>query len=454
MYEFFRQIYLRLPLSPGLRYRIGHMRRRWMRRGLAAIQVEAAEVLSAPLAADGVAAPVAQPNAVPPATEGQPDWVFFGVIDWHFRHQRPQQLALALARAGRRVFYVSVNFVDSAEPGFELERLDPALPLFQVFFHLPGPHSVYAGPPTEPTLDQLRTGQLALWERAGIAQAVHVVQHPYWFKLAAFLPPARLVYDCMDFHAGFDNTGDAHAGAEERLMALADLTIVTSDYLADHARRLGAREVAMIRNGAEFEHFSKAAEGPAGRPAASRRPVLGYYGAIAEWFDTALVERLSAAFPEADIVLIGADTAGVGQRLACCANVRMTGEKPYAELPGWLATFDVCLIPFRIIDLTLATNPVKMYEYLSAGKPVVSVNLPELQAFADLVYLAQGPDAFVDQVSKALAESSDTSSASVKALRQRRAAFAAGQTWARRAADLLQAADHRGSEPSVSAHWL
>jgi len=450
LYEFLRQLYLRLPLSPGLRYRIGHMRRRWMRRGLASIHVDAAELLSAPLSADGDAAPVAESNAVPPAIEGQPDWVFFGVIDWHFRHQRPQQLALALARAGRRVFYVSVNFVDSAEPGFELERLDAALPLFQVFFHLPGPHSVYVGPPADATLVQLRTGQLALWERAGIAQAVHVVQHPYWFKLAAFLPPARLVYDCMDFHAGFDNTGDAHAGAEERLMAMADLTIVTSDYLADHARRLGAREVAMIRNGAEFEHFRTAAVNPSAGKMPGRRPVLGYYGAIAEWFAPDLVARLSAAFPQADIVLIGADTAGVGQRLSACANVRMTGEKPYAELPGWLATFDVCLIPFRITELTLATNPVKVYEYLSAGKPVVSVNLPELQSFGDLVYRAGNADDFVAQVAQALTESADVSSPAVLALRERRAIFAASQTWARRADDLLRAAGLRASEPSVS----
>ena len=450
VYEILRRLYLRLPLSPGLRYRIGHLRRRWMRRGLAAVQVDAVEVLALPPAEGADAA--AAPEPLPAGRVGQPDWVFFGVIDWHFRHQRPQQLALALARAGRRVFYVSVNFVDAAQPGFELERLDPALPLFQVFFHLPGPHSVYAGPPDAPTLERLRTGQLALWERAGIQQAVHLVQHPYWFALAAFLPPARLVYDCMDFHAGFDNTGDAHASAEQRLMTLADLTIVTSDYLADHARRLGARHVAMIRNAAQFEHFHAAAthdEPPGARPA-TRRPVLGYYGAIAEWFDPALVARLSAAFPQADIVLIGADTAGVGAQLAGCANVRLPGEKPYAELPRWLAGFDVCLIPFRLTELTLATNPVKAYEYLSAGKPVVGVDLPELRPFGDLVYRAADADDFIAQTARALAEAGHPAAPAVADLRQRRTAFAAGQTWDQRAQDLLRAAADRSSEPSVS----
>jgi GT2 family glycosyltransferase/glycosyltransferase involved in cell wall biosynthesis len=452
LYEFLRQLYLRLPLSPGLRYRIGHMRRRWLRRGLAVHRVEASALLSVEVSPGTGAAENRQSDDVAALANAQQDWVFFGVIDWHFRHQRPQQLALALARAGRRVFYVSVNFVDSAQPGFELERLDPNLPLFQVFFNLPGPHSVYEGPPSEGTLDALRAGQLALWERAHIRQAVHVVQHPYWFALAAFLPPARLVYDCMDFHAGFDNTGDAHAGTEERLIALADLTIVTSDYLAAHASRLGARQVAMIRNAAEFEHFHVAAvpnnaATPGGR---QRRPVLGYYGAIAEWFDPDLVARLSAAFQGADIVLIGADTAGVGQRLSSCANVRLTGEKPYAELPQWLAGFDVCLIPFRITELTLATNPVKAYEYLSAGKPVVSVGLPELQQFGDLVYRAQDSDDFIAQVSRALAEAAADASPATVGLRQRRTEFAAGQTWTQRAADLLRAADDRSAEPSVS----
>jgi GT2 family glycosyltransferase/glycosyltransferase involved in cell wall biosynthesis len=423
-----------------------------MRRGLAVHRVEASALLSVEASPGTGAAENRQPDDVAALANSQQDWVFFGVIDWHFRHQRPQQLALALARAGRRVFYVSVNFVDSAQPGFELERLDPNLPLFQVFFNLPGPHSVYEGPPSEGTLDALRAGQLALWERAHIRQAVHVVQHPYWFALAAFLPPARLVYDCMDFHAGFDNTGDAHAGTEERLIALADLTIVTSDYLADHAQRLGARQVSMIRNAAEFEHFQSAAAKPeqAGSTPGVRRPVLGYYGAIAEWFDPALVARLSDAFPQVDIVLIGADTAGVGQRLAGCTNVTLTGEKPYAELPRWLAGFDICLIPFRITELTLATNPVKAYEYLSAGKPVVSVDLPELQSFGDLVYRAQDADDFIAQVSRALDEAADDESPRVADLRQRRTAFASGQTWARRAADLLHAAHDLSTEPSVS----
>jgi GT2 family glycosyltransferase/glycosyltransferase involved in cell wall biosynthesis len=452
LYEFLRQLYLRLPLSPGLRYRIGHLRRRWMRRGLVVQQVDAAALL--PLETALVAAVFDAPKTDDLAglANAQPDWVFFGVIDWHFRHQRPQQLALALARAGRRVFYVSVNFVDSAHPGFELERLDPDLPLFQVFFNLPGLHSVYAGPPSQETLDALRAGQLALWERARIRQAVHVVQHPYWFALAAFLPPARLVYDCMDFHAGFQDTGDEHAGTEERLFALADLTIVTSDYLADHAMKAGARKMAIIRNGAEYDHFRASA----GRSASNRpwsdsgRQVLGYYGAIAEWFDAELVARLSAAFPHTEIVLIGADTAGVGKRLSGCANVHLTGEKPYAELPQWLAGFDVCLIPFRVTELTLATNPVKAYEYLSAGKPVVSVDLPELQQFGDLVYRARDADEFMTQVAQALAETVDMASPAAVSLRQRRTEFAAGQTWAHRASDLLSAADDRSTEPSVS----
>lgn len=452
LYEFLKQLYLRLPLSPGLRYRIGHMRRRWMRRGLSIQRIEASDILSIEGSLDAVAAQQRPSDGATASPDIQADWIFFGVIDWHFRHQRPQQLALALARAGRRVFYVSVNFVDSSEPGFELERLHPDLQLFQVFFHLPGPHSVYAGPPSQDTLDALRGGQLALWEHAQIRQAVHVVQHPYWFALAAFLPPARMVYDCMDFHAGFDNTGDAHAGTEERLVALSDLTIVTSDYLYAHATRLGARQVRMIRNAAEFEHFHAAAlpQNRAHHVASQRRQSLGYYGAIAEWFDPELIARLSTAFPHVDIVLIGADTAGVGQRLSTCANVRLTGEKPYAELPRWLAGFDVCLIPFRITELTLATNPVKAYEYLSAGKPVVSVDLPELQQFGDLVYRARDADEFVAHVSTALAEAIDQESAANVLMRQRRTDFAAGQTWSERAADLLHAADDRSTEPSVS----
>ena len=439
IFSLLRRIYRALPLSPGTRFKLGQLKRRLLRLPLqVGTQVSSQNIQTA---------------FAHTSPRSHADYVFFGVIDWHFRHQRPQHLALSLAQAQCRVFYVSVNFVSSAQAGYGIEQLHPNLPIYQIFFHLPSPVNVYDGAPSPQTLQTLREGQAALWNDFGIEKAIHIVQHPFWYGLASFVPQAKLVYDCMDFHAGFSNTGNSHTAVEHQLLALADLTIVTSDYLVNFAQQAGAKQVSLIRNAAQFEHFYQAAQKPhrtthPANSAQTAQPVIGYYGAIADWFDPSLIEAVSVRFPHAQIMLIGDDTAGMAKKLAHCRNVRFLGEKPYAELPSWLAQFDVCLIPFKVNELTLATNPVKAYEYLSAGKPVVSIDLPEMAQFGASVYTAQTADQFAKQVAVALAEGQNPTQA--QALFEQRVAFAQTQTWASRAQSLLQAVENNLHEPTVS----
>ncbi|GAA4413089.1 hypothetical protein GCM10023089_30410 [Quisquiliibacterium transsilvanicum] len=448
-----RRIYSALPLSPAMRHRIGSLRRRWRNR----LAGRSEDAFGDPGAAaqrhsslDPTVTGAQEHPPFEPAAPGMRDYLFFGVIDWHFRHQRPQQLALAVARGGRRVFYVSVNFVDAAEPGFSVERLDAQLPLYQVFLRVRGPLSVYAMQADDAQLAQLRASLRALWLHADIGAAVSVVQHPFWHPVAGFFPTARTVYDCMDHHAGFANTADAHVELERQSFALSDLTVVTSTMLEGQARPL-ARRVELIRNAGEYGHFHAAvalrAASDAAAGTSARRPVVGYYGAIAEWFDLELIDRLAGELPGCDFQLIGDDTAGAGRALRHRANVRLLGEKPYAELPRWLAAFDACLIPFRVNALTLATNPVKVYEYLSAGKPVAGTDLPELRAMDGLVYRATDHEAFGAALRTALAERNDPGA---DALRARRMGFAREQTWQHRAAAFEQAAEDCSDEPTVS----
>lgn len=436
MLQVLKRMYKALPIPLGVRTRIGRLLYplRSQRARLGRTQVPPGGTLQA-----GVRLQL-QPAGVR-------DYVFYGVIDWHFRHQRPQQIATAIARQGHRVFYISVNFVADKEPGYALERIDPALPIFQVFLHSPVPITIYTAVPTAQLLSPLRAGIRKLWLTEGIHSACNVIQHPFWHALGAFLPAARTVYDCMDHHAGFSNTGEELETLEERLMRSADITVVTSDAL-DHYARPRTRRVAMVRNAGEYDHFHQAVAMREALPSQpKRKPVIGYYGAIAEWFDADLLDELARRFADCEFFLIGDDSAGVGDRLKQHRHVRLLGEKPYAELPQWLAQFDVCLIPFKINPLTLATNPVKVYEYLSAGKPVVSTDLPELQQFGELVYRAVGADAFADAIARSLAEAE---SADGESLRSRRLEYAAHQTWAHRAQDFMRAAEHCADEPRVS----
>ncbi len=414
-----------LPISHELRQRISTRVRRFL----------------APTPS-GASVDWAKPDSLPAlATNdlGKPDYFVFAVIDWHFRHQRPQQLALQIAATDRRVFYISVDFVDSSEPGFAVEALDSSGRLFNLHLHLQGTPSVYGKPPTAEQVRQLALGMGRLLDWTQSTSVVSLIQHSFWSELAAKMPNSRLVYDCMDHHEGFGGVSDEMIAHERALLAAADLTVTTSLWLDNEVGSKTGRHV-LIRNATEFEHFAKAPAGDIYKDPQGRR-IIGYYGAIAEWFDVDLVGKVAQAFPDCAIVLIGADTVGAQRKLSAIANVKFLGEIPYKQLPAYAHAFDVCLLPFKVIPLTLATNPVKAYEYLSMGKPVVSTDLPEVREMGSVCTVATDASDFVTQIKKSL----DTPG--TPEIRQ---AFAQEQTWAHRAQALIAASEDTTHDPLVS----
>ncbi len=133
-------------------------------------------------------------------------------------------------------------------------------------------------------------------------------------------------------------------------------------------------------------------------------PVIGYYGALAQWLDYPLLAALADRRPEWNFILVGDifvdDLAGLEHK----PNVQLLGRKPYSQMPLYLDHFDACLIPFRLYNVTHAVDPVKFYEYISAGKPVISTPLAEMSIYKDLLYFATGVDEFIEQIEGALAE--------------------------------------------------
>lgn len=375
-----------------------------------------------------------------PRIDGVADVFVWSVIDWHFRTQRPQHLATALAAKGHRVFYLSNNLIDAPQPGYSLEPLDQEGRLFQVHLNVDGAPSIYFGQPTTEQAAQLKTSLATLLTWTSTCKSISLVQHPFWSEPAQCLPDAQLVYDCMDHHAGFDNNSQGVLEAEAELVERADLVVASSAWLAQELAQQNEK-VVLIRNATEYAHFS-VRPNKVFRDQKNRR-VIGYYGAIAEWFDVELVRRVATDHPAVLVLLIGRDTAGAGERLRDLPNVRFIGEVPYRDLPYWLYGFDVCLLPFLVLPLTVATNPVKIYEYLSAGKPVVAVDLPEMAQFDGLVEVAGDHEAFSRAVLRALETRVDETQCSSRQL------FAAGQTWDHRAAE-FDLAIARIVEPKVS----
>ncbi|MEQ6434628.1 glycosyltransferase [Comamonas sp. w2-DMI] len=430
-YAFLQSLWRKLPLAPHHKARL----RQALLRAWPGLQSSAnaatPAAMSSPLSAasqNSLEQLCLQPGRFTAA--GRRDWIIFGIIGWDFRIQRPQHLARELAQAGDTVFYIEPTFVANSQPGCMVRQLDPDLPLYAVQLHLQGAPQIYFEPADTVQAAQLRLSMAHLWAQWGIQASVAIVQHPYWAPLALAMPNSLQIYDCMDHHEGFGGMPPALVEQEHAYMDRADIVTVTSQWLHDWAASQGRQDAIIVRNGCDYQHFH--ASPKLEHQPQARRKVIGYFGAIAEWFDVELVQKLAQRFDDCEIVLVGNDTVQAGRALAHLQNVRLVGEKPYAELPQYLHSFDVCLLPFQRIPLTLATNPVKVYEYLCAGSEVVCTNLPEITQFGELVYKADTHEDFIASVELALHAPAN------QTMRARRKAFAQSQTWAERAQRLRE----------------
>lgn len=359
----------------------------------------------------------------------KPDYIVWGVINWHFRRQRPQHIAKLLADFGHRVFYISSIMEDDTRSGFTVIPIDREGRLFEIKLFAKDAPSIYDSAPCKQIISQICSGAGKMLEWADARDIVSLVQHSFWYDVATKIPDSRIVYDCMDHHEGFENNAKDILELEVKLFQTADLVITTSTWLDQMVSKYSDSH-QIIRNAGDFDHFSRKPADVYHDPGG--HPVIGYFGAIAEWFDQDLVEAVAKRFPECTILLIGSDTANAKNKLGRQPNVKFTGEVPYDRLPYYLHGFDVCMLPFKVIPLTLATNPVKVYEYLSAGRSVVAVDLPEMKQFEGIVQIAGDFESFLDAVANCL-----KNPPSIDEIKTRQN-FAKNQTWSHRVTSLIE----------------
>ena len=329
------------------------------------------------------------------------DVIWLGVIDWDFRIQRPQHIATELARRGSRVFYISIVFGARDERGrFEFLK-SPEHGVYEVRLKLGCalPSNIYARLETE-VVREILSALDEMIAVLSIKAPIAVVQYPSWAPVAFGIPGAVVLHDCLDLVSGFENTPADIVKLEHELIDSSDIVVTASQPLSELIAK--RRPNAVIRNGADIDFFAKAAKRPKNSPYKGK--VIGYFGAIAHWFESDWIAEAAEAHPDWTFVLIG-DAPGIHQRrFSDFRNIVLLGEKPYSELPEHLAYFDVAVIPFKLLDLILCTNPVKLYEYMAAGKPVVASAMPEVVAATDLVYVAEDSGDFVGKIEQALAE--------------------------------------------------
>jgi GT2 family glycosyltransferase/glycosyltransferase involved in cell wall biosynthesis len=331
------------------------------------------------------------------------DVIFFSIINWDFRYQRPQHIASRFARDGHRVLYVSGDL--RKQDAYCVKELTKNI--YEITLPFTEENSIYRAD-MDTDIDLLLTAIGDIFRDFRIKESISFVEFPMWYRLARFARDeyeSKIVFDCLDEYAGFGRMNPAIDAHEAALVEEADCCFATSARIFDRLKER-SKNTYLVRNATEFGHFSSLPVNDLLK--GIKKPIIGYYGAMAEWFDTGLVEYIAENRKDWSIVLIGHTFGSDIDRLRKYRNVHLLAEKAYADLPKYLRWFDVCTIPFKINDLTLSTNPVKFYEYISSGKPVVSTGLPELLPYKEYLYISESKEEFLANIEKALAESDET----------------------------------------------
>ena len=246
--------------------------------------------------------------------------------------------------------------------------------------------------------------------------------------LVGSLGESLAVYDIQDEYAGLLGRPDHVREKEQRLLGKADL-VFTGTYALYEDKNVYNRNMHFVPCGVDVAHFRQARIHDVPIPADIRdvpHPVIGYFGRICGRMDTELLAHMADSHPEWSIVLIGEviETEFILQKRS---NVLLLGQKNYADLPQYVQDFDVCMIPFRLNELTLKVNPTKLLEYMAAGKPVVSTAIPDMVRFyGEIIGIARTAEEFIAAVENSLQDNRAGTSAAV----MRGMEIADGCSWA------------------------
>lgn len=232
---------------------------------------------------------------------------------------------------------------------------------------------------------------------------INWIFNPTAAVLAGAFGEKTLIYQCVDEYSAFTGvTSRAILDLEAGLLRRADLVVVSADKLYESKSPHNPRTV-VVRHGVDFEHFRKALDPATVVPpeiASLPKPVIGFFGLVADWVDVGLMAEVARRHPHGSLVVLGKVTTDVSE-LRALPNVHLLGRKPYEQLPAYCKGFDVALNPFRINELTLNANPLKVREYLAAGLQVVATNIPEV-AVLGVCRIGDTAEEFLRQIDEAL----------------------------------------------------
>lgn len=358
---------------------------------------------------------------MPPSLTSTFPIICFSTTDWHETWGSRQQLMQRLARGSHPVLFV--------ERQVSIEHLirDPALRARK--------RNAWRSPRLRQQIDNLWLWQPPIlpagryystfmnWVgQIGLARQVHKLQEMLSFStpILWLYPPQSApllgkfneglsIYHCIENFSG-NQIGIKRQviQAEERhLLGSVDLVFTHSEGLLHRYEGLTRRKIKLVPSAADVSYIQSISTVD---PAVYRIPYprLGVMGTLDARLDVELLRNVVASQPGWHLVLIGQWRP---ERINLCRlleypNVHYLGHQPFEKLPSLLNGLDILLIPYILNEMTRFISPIKLYEYLAVGKPIISTNMPEVSAFKGLVRIAENAQEFINHIQQAL--TSDT----------------------------------------------
>lgn len=321
-------------------------------------------------------------------------------LDFNYLVQRPQQLMKGFAQLGIPVFFLNRPGPYGDWP----TGVSEPFPNFYLFNNV------------DPALHQKGIRPVVYYSAGAQVNALHQYN------------PSLIVFDSVDEPS---DEFEAWRPFYYQAVASADIVIATSEKLYSMAVAMNPNTY-LVPNGCDFDYFYQAATKALAIPddiANIPKPIIGYTGVIASWLDLELIERLADEFPDCSIVMVGPlyNISDVPRR----NNIHYLGFKPYDQLAAYEQAFDVGIVPFKVTSMVESVNPIKMWEYMAAGLPIVTTNIPEASKYPGIILWSRDADEFMANVRRALYEDNPYK-------RDQRLAVARENSWLVRARRIIE----------------
>ncbi len=345
--------------------------------------------------------------------------LFFGYIDFgHPLGGRAEALTRAIAEKGFETIFIEMPF---SPLGF-IRSIPPQTKKFREFIFPKVKRekniTIISACPILPfarlkLIRGINKVIVGLWLKKILSKTIKnniksaIIPNTWWVQIIKYLGISKIYYDCIDDVSVTCASREIknYKKWEEKLVGISKCVFVITPLLKEHILNIDSKkEVILFPNGVNVKLFKKQMENflfPEDILKV-KRPIVGYIGGISPWVDLELLVYCAKKLKDWSFVLVGPVTSlGIEKILLDIPNVYLLGLKPYKDVPHYINAFDVCLIPFKLDEMGNPSDPVKLYEYLSIGKPVVTTNIDRMKELNEFVYIGKDKDSFVEKIKEA-----------------------------------------------------